>query len=264
VRIDAANDLPAGLFKSLKSNPAMNHGRGRRRQLQHAHDEHRIRSVGNANPALADKRVPRPRSAHAIDKQVLVDKVLKARQGRPVDDVSLAPRWTSTRSASYTFDIKLAKQDPRQRRLPRTNHDGVREMPGGGKPLKFRYLNPIGFVDRGADAQFIKGWDEADRHRDRRDGGERRPAHPIENAGRFRVLHLGVDTLHRPGRDVVVPHVPRRCRRPPTTGSYNDAFYCSKAYDALYRSSGASSTRRSASPKCIRCSSSSTTTPPTS
>ena len=96
--------------------------------------------VGNGHPALKDKKV-RVAIAHAIDKQTLVDKVLKGygTVGQSMN-VALAPRWNLNPSPTpYKFDLKEAGKRLDDAGYKDTNGDGVRQMPDGSNPLKFRY-----------------------------------------------------------------------------------------------------------------------------
>ena len=233
--IDAANDLPAGLFKTLKSNPAMTTVQADDGSFNMLTMNTGSGSIGNGNPALADKRV-RVAIAHAIDKQVLVDKVLKGygTVGQSMN-VSLAPRWNLNPVAHpYTFDIKLANKILDNAGYLDTNHDGVREMPGGGKPLKFRYDIRSGSSIEAPDAQFIKGWMKQIGIETDVTVVSEDQLTPIENAGTFEFSTWAWTPFTDP--DAMLSYL--TCAQVPKAaddGSYNDAFYCSKAYDALYQ-----------------------------
>ena len=80
--------------------------------------------------------------AHAIDKQTIVDRVL-AGLGKPAEMLSASPNpaWTPEvpRRPEFTFDLDEANQILDDAGYKDTDGDGIREMPGGGQPLKFRY-----------------------------------------------------------------------------------------------------------------------------
>src|SRR3954470_15917377 len=93
------------------------------------------------HPALLDPRV-REAISHAIDRKTIVDRVL-AGLGRPGEVLSVSPdpAWTPAvpPADQDTFDLKKANQilDDAGYRAPGGAATG--EMPGGARPLKFRY-----------------------------------------------------------------------------------------------------------------------------
>ena len=93
------------------------------------------------HPALLDPKV-RQAIAHAIDKKTLVARVLNG-HGTPAETLSTSPdpKWTPDIPADqlYDFDLDKAKQILEDAGYKDTDGDGVREMPGGGKPLNFTY-----------------------------------------------------------------------------------------------------------------------------
>ena len=129
--------------------------------------------VGNGNPALQDRRV-RIAIAHAIDKQTLVNKVLNGYGvvGQSMN-VALAPRWNlNPVKDPYTFDIKKANQILDDAGYLDTDHDGVRNLPGGGKDINLRYDIRSGSSIEAPDASVHPGLAEADRHQDHDQDGE--------------------------------------------------------------------------------------------
>ena len=112
------------------------------------------------HPALLDIEVRRA-IAHAIDKDTLVSRML-AGIGKPQDTLSVSPNpiWSPEIPADKRFDFDL---DESRRILDAagyrdTDGDGVREMPGGGQPLRFRYAVRSEGVTGASTAEFFSGW----------------------------------------------------------------------------------------------------------
>src|SRR5258708_4772627 len=57
-----------------------------------------------------------------------------------------------------TFDLNKAKQILDDAGYKDTNGDGIREMPGGGQPLNFRYAVRSEGNTGESTAEFISGW----------------------------------------------------------------------------------------------------------
>ena len=68
----------------------------------------------------------------------------------------------------FDFDLDKAKQILEDAGYKDTDGDGIREMPGGGQPLKFRYAVRSESVTARADRRVHHGLAEGDRHRARR------------------------------------------------------------------------------------------------
>ena len=112
------------------------------------------------HPALEDK-VVREAIMHAIDKQTIVDRVLRG-LGEPAQamNVSADPKWTPEIPADqqFDFDLQKAEQMLEDAGYKDTDGDGVREMPGGGQPLDFRYAVRSEGESSAPIAEFITGW----------------------------------------------------------------------------------------------------------
>ena len=80
--------------------------------------------------------------AYAIDKQTIVDKVYSG-NAQPATSIAASadPKWIPDipKSQQYTFDLAKANAILDAAGYKDTNGDGIREMPGGGQPLVFRY-----------------------------------------------------------------------------------------------------------------------------
>jgi len=112
------------------------------------------------HPALLDLRV-RQAIAHAIDKKTIVNRVL-AGLGTPTDTLSVSPdtAWSPKipDGQSFDFDIAKANQILDAAGYKDTNGDGIREMPGGGRALKFRYAVRSEGDTAPPTAELITGW----------------------------------------------------------------------------------------------------------
>ena len=114
------------------------------------------------HPALLDRDV-RMAIAQAIDKRSLIDKVLNGygEVGTTVVPPQTAPRWHWSpleTGEEIAFDIEQAKQTLEDAGYQDTDNDGVREMPGGGRPLEFRFMLRSESPDSVKAGQFIQGW----------------------------------------------------------------------------------------------------------
>jgi len=112
------------------------------------------------HPALLDP-VVRNAIAHAIDRDTLVDRILG---GYGLPGTTIVPPFASqwhyepTADELVTFDIAQANQMLDDAGYLDADGDGVREMPGGGDPLDFRFIlrsEDESSPDRG---RFISGW----------------------------------------------------------------------------------------------------------
>ena len=121
------------------------------------------------HPALLDLRV-RQAIGHAIDKQTIVNRVLdglrQAGRRRSACPRTRAGRRRSRPTRSSTSTSTRRSQMLEDAGYKDTDGDGVREMPGGGEPLNFRYYvrsdGEAGHADRRVRDRLAQG----DRHRD--------------------------------------------------------------------------------------------------
>jgi peptide/nickel transport system substrate-binding protein len=157
--LDAAEDVPGAAFKQFQKDPDFVAVEG----YQGAMNEIAINGgdgLGKPHPALLDLRV-RQAIAHAIDKDTLVDRTL-AGVGKPADTLSVSPnpKWSPEIPAEkrFDFDLEKAKQILEDAGYKDTDGDGVREMPGGGQPLKFRYGARSEGTTGASTAEFFSGW----------------------------------------------------------------------------------------------------------
>ncbi|HSL11389.1 MAG TPA: ABC transporter substrate-binding protein [Actinomycetota bacterium] len=117
------------------------------------------KDTGNkGHPALRDHDV-RLAIAHAIDKQTLVDRVLQG-YGEP-GDTFIPPylsRWHVEPDNPIAFDPAEANRILDEGGYEDTDGDGIREMPGGGEPLDFRFLLRTEDPASITSGEFISGW----------------------------------------------------------------------------------------------------------
>src|SRR4051794_40445648 len=157
--IDAAEDVPGTQFHQLEKDPNIQTLQG----YQGAMNEFALNGgagLKKPHPALLDPKV-REAISHAIDRQTIVDKVLGG-LGKPSEVLSVSPdpAWTPAvpPEDQYTFDLKKANQILDDAGYKDTNGDGIREMPGGGQPLKFRYMVRTDSETGAKIAEFLTGW----------------------------------------------------------------------------------------------------------
>src|SRR3954470_1739183 len=190
------------------------------------------------HPALLDPRV-REAISHAIDRKTIVDRVL-ARLGRPSEVLSVSPdpAWTPAvpPEDQYTFDLAKAKQILDDAGYKDTDGDGVREMPGGGQPLKFRYAVRSEGNTGQSTAEFISGWlKEIGIATTQKVYDDSRLTELI-GKGDYDMFVWGWTPFVDPEQMVsyfTCDQVSSDPKDP--TNYYNDANWCDKRYDALYK-----------------------------
>ena len=157
--IDAMDELEPNLFESLQGIDEI---------TAHAADVISFDEIamnvgalqGDGHPALEDVRV-RQAIAHAVDKQTLIDRVLLGYGtlgSTIVTPASGAFHYEPTEEEIFEFDIAAANQILDDAGYLDTDDDGVREMPGGGQPLEFRYFVRSQNNDTVKVSQFVQGW----------------------------------------------------------------------------------------------------------
>jgi peptide/nickel transport system substrate-binding protein len=192
---------------------------------------------GDGHPALADPVVRRA-IRMAVDSKELVDKVLLG-YGAPGDTVvppvSIAgARWQPTGDDVIPFDLQAAAKLLEDHGYKDTDGDGIREMPGGGRPLEFRYYVQTNDQNTVKTAPFIQDWlkqigikTDVTAMTSGRLGDE-------INAGTYDLFHWG--WLPDPDPDSQLSYF--TCdQRPPDGQTYgnNDSYFCNKTYDRLFQ-----------------------------
>ena len=178
------------------------------------------------HPALLDPRV-RQAIAHAIDKKTLVDRVLaRPRHAAETLSPSPDPTWTPEipPTSVYDFDLDKAKQILDDAGYKDTDGDGIREMPGGGQPLNFRYaVRSEGDDRRQPIAEFITGWLKEIGIATTQKVYDDSQLTEVIGKGDYDMFVVGLDAVRRPRPDALVLHVrpgqraTRRTRRTTTT-----------------------------------------------
>jgi peptide/nickel transport system substrate-binding protein len=156
--LDAVENVPAGAFKQLSKDPKMQTILGR----QGGFDELALNAgagLKKPHPALLDLRV-RQAIAYSVDKRTIVSRVLDG-LGVPATAMSPSanPDWVPKIPPGQQYDFNLAKANQilDAAGYKDTDGDGIREMPGGGRPLRLRYAVRSDSPRGGPIAQFITG-----------------------------------------------------------------------------------------------------------
>ena len=194
--------------------------------------------IGDGHPALKDKRV-RQAIARAVDRQALVDRVLG---GYGTAAFGVIPslykdlHFAPGDGEAFDFDLGTANQLLDQAGYRDTNGDKVREMPNGGRPLRFRLFARQESAESQQSAQFMKGW--------LRDIGIAADVKVVEANRLTEIIGQGEFDMFEWGW--VVEPDPNYQLSTFTCGSrsyksggsvlanLSDSFYCNPAYDKLY------------------------------
>jgi peptide/nickel transport system substrate-binding protein len=234
--IDAIHDVPTSSFKELEATDGIVAVQGQ----QGGFDELALNGgdgLKKPHPALLDLRV-RQAIAHAIDRQTIVDRVLEG-LGTTSDawSPSANPEWTPEipEDERFDFDLDKARQILDDAGYLDTNGDGIREMPGGGRPLDLVYAVRTESQTAPDVAEFVSGW--------LREIGIKTTLKPMNDSKLTEVIGKGdYDLFHWGWTPFVDPdpmlsyftcdQVSQDPEDP--TNYYNDANLCDPEYDRLY------------------------------
>jgi peptide/nickel transport system substrate-binding protein len=235
--LDAIEDVPPGAFLQLQKERGIATVKGQ----QGSFDELGMNGgAGLKKPhaALLDHRV-REAIARAIDKKTIVSRVLRG-LATPADTISPSanPAWMPklTPDQRFDFDLNRAKQILDDAGYKDTNGDGVREMPGGGRPLRLRYALRQESNRDGPIAEFITGW--------LKDIGIATTQKTYSDSQLTEVIGKGDYDLFVWGWTPFVDPDPMmsyftcgQVSQDPKnpTNYYNDASWCDKTYSAQYK-----------------------------
>ena len=235
--IDAAHDIPASSVKDLSTTPGIVVVQGE----QGGFTEIAVnggQGLKKGHPALSDLRV-RQAIAHSINKQTLIDRVFVglARAGTTMSP-SPNPKWIPEIPVGETldFDLEKAKVLLGAGGYKDTNGDGIREMPGGGEPLKFTYMVRSESETAAPVAEFVTGW--------LKEIGIGATLKVVNDSKLTEVIGKGEYDLFQWGWTPFVDPDPQlsyftcsQLSKDPEdpTNYYNDASWCSKTYDADYK-----------------------------
>jgi peptide/nickel transport system substrate-binding protein len=195
--------------------------------------------IGDGHPALKDKRL-RQAIAHAVDKKALVDRVLG---GYGTEATGIIPAlykdltFQPSEAEAYNFDLAEANRLLDAAGYKDTNGDKVREMPGGGRPLRFRLFARQESNTSQQSVQFMRGW--------LRDIGiatdvkvvEENRLTEIIGQGEFDMFEWGWVVEPDPDYQLSTFTCGSRSYKSggDVTANLSDSFYCNPAYDKLYQ-----------------------------
>lgn len=158
--IDAAQGVPPSSFATLEADPDIEAVAGLQGSFEELAMNGMAGGLGDGHPALQDLTVRRA-IAHAIDRPTLVERVLLG-LGEPGVTMPVSPdgSWQPelTSEQRFDFDPDRARQLLDDAGYLDADGDGVREMPGGGQPLVFRYAERSESTNAAAVREFVTGW----------------------------------------------------------------------------------------------------------
>jgi peptide/nickel transport system substrate-binding protein len=233
--IDAAHDVPSSSFARLEESEDIVAVQGQ----QGGFDELAINAgaggIGDGHPALEDVAV-RQAIAHAVDKETIVSRVLNG-LGEPADAMSPSPdtSWRPEIEDPFEFDLDRANQILDDAGYEDTDGNGVREMPGGGDELRFRWAvrtesdiaQPIYELVSGSLAE-IGIETEVESYNDTQLG-------PVIGRGNWDLFVWGWTPFVDPDPQLSYFTCDQVSTNPDEPlDYYNDANWCSEEYDALY------------------------------
>jgi peptide/nickel transport system substrate-binding protein len=191
--------------------------------------------IGDGHPALKDKNV-RLAIAQAIDRKALVDRVLNG-TGTPgstvippiYQDLHLKP------PTEHKFDLTSANQTLDANGYAR-GPDGIRRMPGNGRPLTFRLYARQESTTSQRSAQYVQGWlKEIGIGVQIKVIAEDNLTEQV-GQGTFDMFEWGWVVEPDPDYQLSTFTCDKRSYRDgdATLANLSDSFYCNPAYDALY------------------------------
>lgn len=238
--VDFADNLDASVWDSLKNAPGITTYAG----AYGGFDELAFNygaaledgtPIGDGHPALKDK-VVRQAINYAIDRDTLVQRILGG-NGSPGSTI-IPPIYTALHlqpSAPYTFDVAKANQ-----LLDAAGYakgaDGIRVMPDGSRPLKFRLLARQESSSSQQAVRLMQSW--------LKDIGIDATVKVVAEDNLSEIIGLGTFDMFEWGW-VVEPDPDYQLstftcanrsykEEGQTYANLSDSFYCDKAYDALY------------------------------
>jgi peptide/nickel transport system substrate-binding protein len=240
--IDFAEDLSANVFNSLKGAKGIT----TKAAIGPNFDELSFNTgaaldtgkpIGDGHPALKDKRV-RLALAHAVDIKTLIDKVYGGYAQVPT---GIIPAEYKTMdydpgASRYTFDIALANKMLDEAGYKK-GKDGVRTMPDGSRPLKFRLFGRSNSAESKQTVQFIAGWFKQVGVIAQIKIVSEDALTSIIGDGKFDMFQWGWGVEPDPNYQLSTFLCSSRSYKDDSgnvTPNLSDSFYCNKAYDALF------------------------------
>jgi peptide/nickel transport system substrate-binding protein len=233
--IDFAGSVSSNFFEALEKDPNLE----THEATIPSFDEIGMNSGADAvipnsdgHPALKDP-VVRQAIAHAIDKQTLFERVLR---GHGEVGETIVPAFSTeyhyepSQEELYNFDIDEANSMLDDAGYKDTDGDGVREMPGGGDPLDFRYYVRSEDNRTTNTSQFVTGWlKDIGIDTEVKALGDTKLTNVIFE-GNYDIFHWG--WFPDPDPDFILSIF--TCGQRPPDGIWSDSFYCNKDYDKMY------------------------------
>lgn len=234
--IDAAFNVPSQAFERLESTEGIVAIQGN----QGGFDEIAINGgsgLKKPHPALLDRNV-RVAIAHAIDKQTLLDRVYLG-IGSVAQTVSPSPDpvWIPEipESEQFAFDPDKANQILDDAGYEDTDGDGVREMPGGGEPLKFSYYVRSNSEVAPPVADFVSGWLEDIGIEIEQKFVDTDQLGPIIGKGEYDMFHWSWTPYVDPEAQISYFRCNQIATADDPTLYNNDANWCDPEYDRLFK-----------------------------
>ncbi len=233
--IDVAHLVPSQAFEDLKNEPNIVTVAGAQGGFTELAMNGMAGGLGDGHPALQDLTV-RHAIAQAIDRAALFDRVVKG-QGELIDTLGVSPDsvWNPTMlvDQQLNYDPAAANAALDEAGYLDVDGNGIREMPGGGNELKFRYAERSDSVNSAAIRELIEGWLS--------DIGIALEVSVFDDTQLGQQVYDGTYDLFVWGWTPFVDPDPMlsyfTCAQLTTDAAspgYNDANWCSPEYDELY------------------------------
>jgi peptide/nickel transport system substrate-binding protein len=191
--------------------------------------------IGDGHPALKDKRV-RVAIAHAIDTKTILDRVYG---GHGTTGTSIIPPLYKNLhydpgATTYKFDIAEANSELDAAGYKK-GKGGIRTMPDGTRPLKFRIFGRSNSQESKQTVQFVAGWlKEIGIQADVKIVSEDSLTEII-GEGKYDMFQWGWVVEPDPNYQLSTFTCANRSYKDSGTvyANLSDSFYCNKSYDAL-------------------------------
>ncbi|MEY4175915.1 MAG: hypothetical protein RI900_3080 [Actinomycetota bacterium] len=233
--IDFVHDVPSELFDGLKDKPDIKTVVGNQGGFNELAMNGMQGGLGDGHPALQDLTV-RHAIAKAIDRAALLERVANG-QGQLVGTIGVSPdpAWNPEIPADIRLDYDPdgAKKLLDDAGYVDADGDGVRDMPDGSRPLRFRYAELSDSDSAGPTRELITGW--------LKEIGIDTEVSTYDQTQLTDVIAAGEYDLFAWGWTPFVDPDPQlsyfTCAQLTTdieSVGYNDANWCDPAYDELY------------------------------
>ncbi|MET9023113.1 ABC transporter substrate-binding protein [Actinopolymorpha sp. NPDC004070] len=238
--VDLVSGLTPAQYKALRNKPGITLNQAQNRRFSAITFNVGARTkdgktLGDGHPALRDPRV-RQAIHHAIDKDELIKKV---NDGLAQPGVSYIPPifstyfWQPSGSEKVTYDIAEANRILDKAGYKR-GPDGIRRMPGNGRPLKFRLLNHADTPSEATDSEYLKGWWKQIGIDTKIESADFTKLNDLLYLGKYDIIFSGWGVGPDP-TSILSLHT---CGVLPDDGSGTqrdtETFYCNPAYDKLH------------------------------